>query len=130
MTYFFRLSENPNVLVKEELDRITITDKDLEKNFASNNQQINFVRTKDDVIEVIQNCRKNCRPLFITVDVGFSKKSFIGELLSIKSNIAIDVIVRSTADLIELPKLYKENNSNMKVYMTKNKDNQILMCLR
>lgn len=130
LTYFFRLSENPNVLVKEELDRITITDKDLEKNFASNNQQINFVRTKDDVIEVIQNCRKNCRPLFITVDVGFSKKSFIGELLSIKSNIAIDVIVRSTADLIELPKLYKENNSNMKVYMTKNKDNQILMCLR
>ncbi|MDD6067595.1 MAG: glycosyltransferase family 2 protein [Succinivibrio sp.] len=130
LTYFFRLSENPNVLVKEELDRIKITDNDLEKNLASNNQQINFVRTNDDVIEVIQNCSKNSKPLFITVDVGFSKKSFIGALLSLDSNISLDVIVRSTADLIELPKLYKEHLSNKKSFITKNKDNQILISIR
>ena len=130
LTYFFRLSENPNVLVKEELDRIKITDNDLEKNLASNNQQINFVKTKDDVIEVIKNCSKNSKPLFITVDVGFSKKSFIGALLSLDSNISLDVIVRSTADLIELPKLYKEYLSNKIAFITKNKDNQILISIR
>ena len=95
-----------------------------------NNHQIKFARTEDDVIKVIQNYSENKSPLLVTVDVSFSKNEIVDKLPSLYSNIAIDVIVRSTDDLIELPKLYKEYLSNMKVYMSKNKDAQILMSFR
>ena len=94
-------------------------------NRCVNNHQIKFARTEDDVIKVIQNYSENKSPLLVTVDVSFSKNEIVDKLPSLYSNIAIDVIVRSTDDLIELPKLYKEYLSNMKVYMSKNKDAQI-----
>lgn len=130
LTYFSSLDCNQNFIVDDDFARIKITDNNLDKINTSNNHQIKFARTEDDVIEVIQNYSENKSPLLVTVDVSFSKNEIVDKLPSLYSNIAIDVIVRSTDDLIELPKLYKEYLSNMKVYMSKNKDAQILMSFR
>ena len=130
LTYFSSLECNPNFIVDDEFARIKITDNNLDKINTSNNHQIKFARTEDDVIEVIQNYSENNSLFLVTVVVSFSKNEIVDKLPSLNSNIAIDVIVRSTADLIELPKLYKEYLSNMKVYMSKNKNAQILMSFR
>ena len=130
LTYFSSLDCNQNFIVDDEFARIKITDNNLDKINTSNNHQIKFARTEDDVIEVIQNYSENKSPLLVTVDVSFSKNEIVDKFPSLNSNIAIDVIVRSTADLIEVPKLYKEYLSNKKAFITKNKDNQILMSFR
>ena len=130
LTYFSSLDCNQNFIVDDDFARIKITDNNLDKINTSNNHQIKFARTEDDVIKVIQNYSENKSPLLVTVDVSFSKNEIVDKFPSLNSNIAIDVIVRSTADLIEVPKLYKEYLSNKKAFITKNKDNQILMSFR
>ena len=130
LTYFSSLECNPNFIVDDDFAQIKITDNNLDKLNTINNHQIKFARTEDDVIKVIQNYSENKSPLLVTVDVSFSKNEIVDKFPSLNSNIAIDVIVRSTADLIEVPKLYKEYLSNKKAFITKNKDNQILMSFR
>lgn len=131
LTYFSTFRPNPNTLVKGNFVQIKIESNPFSKDQTENiSQPISEIRNKDDVITDIRKIRENIGPLFITVDVSLSKKDILEQISSLNSKIVIDVIINSVCDLIELPTLYKEYLSNMKVYMTKNNDNQMMMCFR
>ena len=80
LTYFSSLDCNQNFIVDDDFARIKITDNNLDKINTSNNHQIKFARTEDDVIEVIQNYSENKSPLLVTVDVSFSKNEIVDKL--------------------------------------------------
>ena len=131
LTYFSTFRPNPNTLVKGNFVQIKIESNPFSQDQTENiSQPISVIRNKDDVITDIRKIRENIGPLFITVDVSLSKKDILEQISSLNSKIVIDVIINSVCDLIELPTLYKEYLSNMKVYMTKNNDNQMMMCFR
>lgn len=131
LTYFSELNKNQNCFTKGDVfNQIKICDCSITAdNTSNNNKSIIITESKNEVIEAIQKV-ETTRPLFITVDVSFSKKDIIGKFESLKLANMIDVVVRSTSDFMELPILFKEYLPNMKVYMTKTKNNQMIMCLR